>query len=90
MQAALLRVKLSHIEELNAERVAIARRYNTEIKNPAIQLPSMRVAENNHIYHQYVIRTKKRDVFRNTLQIMGSKLLFIIPYHHIWQNVISI
>ena len=90
MQAALLRVKLSHIEELNAERVAIARRYKTEIKNPAIQLPSMRVAENNHVYHQYVIRTKKRDKFQKYLADNVSKLLFIILYHHIWLSVMVI
>lgn len=79
MQAALLRVKLSHIEELNAERVAIARRYNTEIKNPAIQLPSMRVAENNHVYHQYVIRTKERDKFQKYLADNGIKTVIHYP-----------
>lgn len=79
MQAALLRVKLSHIEELNAERVAIAERYSTEIKNPAIQLPSMRVAENNHVYHQYVIRTKKRDEFQKYLADNGIKTVIHYP-----------
>lgn len=79
MQAALLRVKLSHIEELNAERVAIARRYNTEIKNPAIQLPSIRVVENNHVYHQYVIRTKKRDEFQKYLADNGIKTVIHYP-----------
>lgn len=79
MQAALLRVKLSHIEELNAERVAIARRYNTEIKNPAIQLPFMRVAENNHVYHQYVIRTKERDKFQKYLADNGIKTVIHYP-----------
>ena len=79
MQAALLRVKLSHLDELNAERVAIARRYNTEIKNPAIQLPSMRVAENNHVYHQYVIRTKKRDEFQKYLADNGIKTVIHYP-----------
>ena len=79
MQAALLRVKLSHIEELNAERVVIARRYNTEIKNPAIQLPSMRVAENNHVYHQYVIRTKERDKFQKYLADNGIKTVIHYP-----------
>ena len=79
MQAALLRVKLSHIEDLNAERVAIARRYNTEIKNPAIQLPSIRVAENNHVYHQYVIRIKKRDEFHKYLEDNGIKTVIRYP-----------
>lgn len=79
MQAALLRVKLSHIEDLNAERVAIARRYNTEIKNPAIQLLSVRAIENNHVYHQYVIRTKERDEFQKYLADNGIKTVIHYP-----------
>ena len=79
MQAALLRVKLSHLDELNAERVAIANRYTTEIKNPAIQIPSVRVIENNHVYHQYVIRTKKRDEFQKYLADNGIKTVIHYP-----------
>ena len=79
MQAALLRVKLSHIEKLNAERVVIAGRYNDEIKNPAIQLPIMRAMENNHVYHQYVIRTKERDRFQKYLADNGIKTVIHYP-----------
>lgn len=79
MQAALLRVKLSHIEKLNAERVVIAGRYNDEIKNPAIQLPIMRAMENNHVYHQYVIRTKERDKFQKYLADNGIKTVIHYP-----------
>lgn len=79
MQAALLRVKLSHIEKLNAERVVIAGRYNNEIKNPAIQLPIMRAMENNHVYHQYVIRTKERDKFQKYLADNGIKTVIHYP-----------
>ena len=79
MQAALLRVKLSHIEKLNAERVVIAGRYNDEIKNPAIQLPIMRAMENNHVYHQYVIRTKERDKFQKYLEDNGIKTVIHYP-----------
>lgn len=79
MQAALLRVKLSHIEKLNAERVVIAGRYNDEIKNPAIQLPIMRAMENNHVYHQYVIRTKERDKLQKYLADNGIKTVIHYP-----------
>lgn len=79
MQAALLRVKLSHLEELNAERMKIAVRYNSEIKNPAIELPLVRSKETNHVYHQYVIRTKKRDEFQKYLADNGIKTVIHYP-----------
>ena len=42
MQAALLRVKLSHLRELNDERKVLARRYNEGIVNPEVLLPRLR------------------------------------------------
>lgn len=79
LQAALLRVKLSHLGELNEERVYIAQRYDAEIKNPAIDLPGMRCQETNHVYHQYVIRTKDRDGFQKYLAEHGIKTVIHYP-----------
>ena len=41
LQAGLLRVRLAHIQELNNEKVRIAKRYSSEISNPKIILPSL-------------------------------------------------
>ena len=55
LQAGLLRVRLSHADEMEAERIKIAERYTAELKNPKIQLPQVR--ENcTAVWHQYVIR----------------------------------
>lgn len=51
MQAALLRVKLSHLRELNDERKVLARRYNEGIVNPEVLLPRLRDGAES-IYHQ--------------------------------------
>lgn len=79
MQAALLRVKLSHLDELNEERVRIAKRYNAGIKNSLLELPRLRCQETNHVYHQYVIRTKHRDDFQRYLAIHGVKTVIHYP-----------
>ena len=60
VQAALLRIKLTHIDELNGERCKLAERYNKKIKNKYIELPKVR--ENaTCVNHLYVIRTKYRE-----------------------------
>ena len=79
MQAALLRVKLSHLDDLNEERVRIAKCYNAGIKNSLLELPGLRCRENNHVYHQYVIRTKYRDDFQQYLATHGVKTVIHYP-----------
>ena len=66
MQAAMLRVKLSHLDELTKERQRIAERYLSGIKNPRILLPKIR-EKANHVWHQFVVRTEKRDEFQQYL-----------------------
>ena len=79
MQAALLRVKLSHLDDLNEERVRIAKCYNTGINNSLLELPRLRCQETNHVYHQYVIRTKHRDAFQRYLAECGVKTVIHYP-----------
>ena len=78
MQAALLRVKLSHLDELNVERKKIADRFLTGIKNPNLTLPST-CAGSEHVYHQFVIRTKRRDEFKQYLEDNGIKTVIHYP-----------
>ena len=60
LQAGLLRVRLSHLDELTKEREELAKRYLEGIKNPLIDLPKER--ENAKcVWHQFVIRSKTRD-----------------------------
>lgn len=82
IQAALLRVKLSHLNELTKERTHIANTYLSEINNPQIFLPKIR--ENaTHVYHQFVVRTKNRDDFQSYLKEHGidTVIHYPIPPH---------
>ncbi len=78
MQAALLRVKLSHLDELNAERKKIADKYLAGIKNSRLILPST-CAGAEHVYHQFVIRTTRRDDFKRYLETCGIKTVIHYP-----------
>lgn len=82
LQAALLRVKLSHLLELNKERQIIAAKYLDSIKNPLIHLPQTR-KNANHVYHQFVIRTKDRKNFQSYLQDnnIATTIHYPIPPH---------
>lgn len=81
-QAGLLRIKLSHISELEKEREKIAKRYLKDIKNPLIQLPKVR--ENcTHVWHLFVIRVENRDKFQKYLEENGiaNVIHYPIPPH---------
>ncbi|MCR5735385.1 MAG: DegT/DnrJ/EryC1/StrS family aminotransferase [Lachnospiraceae bacterium] len=82
LQAGLLRVRLSHAEELNAEKKEIAERYDRELDNPCLILPKVRKGC-DHIYHQYVIRLKDRERFIGYLTEngIGSIIHYPIPPH---------
>ena len=59
LQAAVLDVKLPHLDADNARRREIARYYRENIKNPAIILPQT-YDEKAHVWHIFAIRTPKR------------------------------
>lgn len=60
MQAALLRARLMHMEEMTAERCAIAARYDAGITNPHVIKPS-RCTGATHVFHQYILQIPKKD-----------------------------
>jgi dTDP-4-amino-4,6-dideoxygalactose transaminase len=80
LQAALLRVKLRHLDELNHERRQIANRYIAEIVNEKIVLPN---ATAGHTWHQFVVRTSDRDALKAYLQEqdIGTEIHYPIPPH---------
>ena len=84
LQAGLLRVKLSHLEDLNAERRAIARRYTEGIKNPLVRVPQVRPGADS-TWHQYVIHVGEgqRDALMNALKDrgVGTIIHYPIPPH---------
>ncbi len=78
IQAALLRVKLSHLDELNSERKNIADRYLREISNPKIILPKIREGA-EHVWHQFVVRIENRADFQAYLEKNNIKTVIHYP-----------
>lgn len=83
LQAGLLRVKLSHLDEIIASRRLMAEFYASHINNSLIELPETHFGSESHVYHQYVIQTEKRDQFREYLasKEIGSQIHYPEPPH---------
>ena len=82
IQAAMLRVKLRHLEEANITRNAVARTYNECITNPKVKTPTIFEGQ-KQIWHQYVVRCESRDDFRNYLanHSVGTDIHYATPPH---------
>ena len=89
VQAAVLRVKLPHLEEWNAARAANARRYEALFREAGLAgdggpvvLPGTRAGA-RHIYHQYVIRARRRDDLKAALKQagIGCAVYYPLPLH---------
>jgi dTDP-4-amino-4,6-dideoxygalactose transaminase len=86
LQAAVLRVKLPHLERWSAMRRANADRYDRLFAESAaadrITRPA-RVPECVHIFNQYVIRVPDRDAVRAKLDAagIGTEIYYPVPFH---------
>lgn len=78
LQAGLLRVRLSHLNELTAERVRIAERYMQGIINGKIEKPMVQPGADS-VWHQYVIRCQQRDELQRYLTAHQIKTLVHYP-----------
>ncbi|MGA2585577.1 MAG: DegT/DnrJ/EryC1/StrS family aminotransferase [Candidatus Aminicenantales bacterium] len=78
LQAAILRVKLRHLDEENAQRRNLAQAYNAVLANTGLSLPKIRPGA-THVYHQYVVRLPQRDTLKNYLRTMGVGTLIHYP-----------
>ena len=78
IQAAMLRVKLRYLDNEVEKRREIAKYYLQNIKNDNIILPMVR-AEDNHVWHLFVIRTSKRDELQKYLSDNGIQTLIHYP-----------
>ena len=78
IQAAILNVKLRHLDADNAHRQAIANYYYDNIANPLITLPS-RLSDANNVYHLFPILCEKRDELQAYLTENGIQTLIHYP-----------
>lgn len=81
MQAALLRIKLPHLDRWNEARRRLAQRYAREIGNPRVKCPVDFGPDN--VAHLFVVCCEDRDGFRRHLDASGvsSDIHYPIPDH---------
>ena len=79
LQAAILRVKLRHLDEENERRRAIAALYDEALAASPYVLP-LETGGTRHVYHQYVIRSPERDGLRRYLSERGVNSLIHYPF----------
>jgi dTDP-4-amino-4,6-dideoxygalactose transaminase len=82
LHAAVLRVKLAHLDRWNGRRAAQAHRYGCELATARLTLPSA-PAWAESVWHLYVIRTPQRDAMRDHLRARGIDTIvhYPIPPH---------
>tara|TARA_R110002012_G_scaffold199872_4_gene368814 strand:+ start:3374 stop:4498 length:1125 start_codon:yes stop_codon:yes gene_type:complete len=83
IQAAMLRVKLKHLDIETRRRKELALAYSHGIENPALKqpIPASSTLETlqNHVFHLYVIRTQKREALQAHLSAAGIQTLIHYP-----------
>lgn len=88
LQAAVLRVKLRHLDKRNARRRAIAAFYRERFADLPVRVPT-EPEESECVYHQFVLRTAKRDALQSFLQESGvdTGVHYPVPLHRqpAWQ-----
>jgi dTDP-4-amino-4,6-dideoxygalactose transaminase len=87
LQAAVLLRKFEYLESWSKRRWSIAQRYQSGLRGLQIGLPVEPYHEacgwRGHIYHQFVIRTSRRDQLRTALneQGIGTEIYYPLPLH---------
>jgi dTDP-4-amino-4,6-dideoxygalactose transaminase len=80
LQAAILRVKLPHLERWNAARKRVAARYRDGLAGLELVLPE---GAPDHVWHQFVVRTPARDALRAHLasREIESEIYYPLALH---------
>lgn len=84
IQAAILRIKLKHVDEYNQRRRKLAQLYTSIINgvSGAVQCPP-EIPDVTHVYHQYTIRSPQRTVIQKALKdnSISSVVYYPLPLH---------
>jgi dTDP-4-amino-4,6-dideoxygalactose transaminase len=84
LQAAVLRVKLKHLETWHGMRRENGAYYDGHFQNSAIGLPVLAYGREHHIYNQYIVRISgRRDEAKAhlTAKDIGCDIYYPIPFH---------
>jgi dTDP-4-amino-4,6-dideoxygalactose transaminase len=82
IQAAILNVKMAHLERWNAHRQAHARAYSEQLQDVVEAVPVVR-AGSTHVYYVYVVQVSRRDQVLRSLaqQGIGCGIHYPTPIH---------
>ncbi len=82
LQAAMLSVKLPHLDDWNAKRREIAAIYNEKITNSKLTKPVV-AKDNEHIFYVYPMKVEDRAAFRAHMEEKGitTGVYFPVPMH---------
>ena len=82
IQAAILRVKLRHLEEWTEKRRRNAQLYNELLKESGVKIP-LEMEYAKHVYHLYVIKTENRDELSSRLKEsdIATAIHYPLPLH---------
>ena len=82
LQAAVLRIKLRHLEQWNSARQAHAQSYNEQLQDIVETVPVVRLGA-THVFYVYVVQVRERAHFRQVLEQEGvsTGIHYPIPVH---------
>jgi dTDP-4-amino-4,6-dideoxygalactose transaminase len=87
IQAAVLRVKLPHVDGWNRQRRELAAGYDRLLSEAGLStgviVPLQIAPQAHHVFHQYVVRVQRRDELRKFLldRNIGTEVYYPLPLH---------
>jgi len=85
IQAAILRIKLRRLEQWNARRRELARKYDERLKGSGVTTPEIPSDIRRHVFYTYTIRVPggRRDDLRKYLaeRGIGTQIHYPVPIH---------
>jgi dTDP-3-amino-3,4,6-trideoxy-alpha-D-glucose transaminase len=83
LQAAILEVKLRHLDEWNEKRRAAGNALSSALADSGLTLPAPTSADADNVFHLYVVRSEEREALRDHLDACGiaSAVHYPTPIH---------
>src|SRR3954468_8538608 len=80
LQAALLRVKLRHLEARNADRRRLGAALREGLQGTSVELPLPAFEGADHVYHLFIVRSARREALRAHLEGRGISTAVHYPF----------